>query len=203
MRAREWKLVGASSPDATGQVIIDLDGVLVPAHSDKQDAAATWKKSYGHHPLMGFVDQGRGGAREPVAALLCPGNAAATPPPITSATRLALAQLPKRYRRGRSTLIRTDSASGAHEFVAWLAKRGTRLPHSVGMTITDTIQFAVLKVPACAWTPAVDEQGGEIREGVWTRRTRRRRPQGLAARDPDDRPQGTSAPGRPVTDHRR
>lgn len=25
----------------------------------------TWK-TYGHHPLMGFVDHGRGGTREPV-----------------------------------------------------------------------------------------------------------------------------------------
>ncbi|MFE3901709.1 hypothetical protein ACFXPY_15510 [Streptomyces sp. NPDC059153] len=31
-------------------------------HSDKQDANATWKKSFGHHPLMGFVDHGRGGS---------------------------------------------------------------------------------------------------------------------------------------------
>jgi hypothetical protein len=40
------------------------------------------------------------------------------------AARLALAQLPKKYRRGRWTLIRTDSAGGTHEFVTWLAKRG-------------------------------------------------------------------------------
>lgn len=38
-------------------MIADLDGVLVVAHSDKQDAAPTWKKTYGH-PLMGFVDHG-------------------------------------------------------------------------------------------------------------------------------------------------
>lgn len=35
------------------------------------------------------------------------------------------------------------------------------------MTITDAIHQAVLKVPASAWTPAV-ELGGEIREGGWT-----------------------------------
>lgn len=37
---------------------MDLDGVLVDAHSDKQDAAPTWKKTHGHHPLMGSVDHG-------------------------------------------------------------------------------------------------------------------------------------------------
>lgn len=168
VRQRTWKLAGASSPDATGQVIVDLDGVLVLAHSDKQAAAATWKKTYGHHPLMGFVDHGRGGTGEPVAALLRPGNAGSnTAADHVTTTQLALAQLPKRYRRGRSTLIRADSAGGTHEFVAWLAKRGRWLSYSVGMTITDAIHQAALKVPASAWTPAV-EPGGEIREGAWT-----------------------------------
>jgi hypothetical protein len=74
VRERVWKLAGTSSPEADGQVIVDLDGVLVHDHSGKQDAAATWKKSYGHHPLVGFADHGRGGTREPVAALLRPGR---------------------------------------------------------------------------------------------------------------------------------
>ncbi|WP_327240556.1 IS1380 family transposase [Streptomyces sp. NBC_01318] len=168
VRERVWKLAGASSPDAGGQVIVDLDGVLVLAHSDKQDAAATWKKSYGHHPLMGFVGHGRGGTGEPVAALLRPGNAGSnTAADHITATQIALAQLPKRHRRGRSTLIRTDSAGGTHEFVSWLSRRGRWLSYSVGMTITDAIHQAVLKVPASAWTPAV-EPGGEIRDGAWT-----------------------------------
>ncbi|MGY4907701.1 IS1380 family transposase [Streptomyces sp. 900116325] len=167
VRDHVWKLAGTSSPDTTGQVIVDLDGVLVLAHSDKQDAAATWKKTFGHHPLMGFVDHGRGGTGEPVAALLRPGNAGSnTAADHIEATQLALAQLPKKYRRGRQTLIRTDSAGGTHEFVAWLTKQGRWLSYSVGMTITDAIHQAVLKVPAPAWTPAV-EPDGEIRDGAW------------------------------------
>lgn len=39
------------------------------------DPTATWKKTFGHHPLMGFVDHGSGGSGEPVAGLLRPGNA--------------------------------------------------------------------------------------------------------------------------------
>jgi hypothetical protein len=167
VRDRVWKLAGDAAPDAAGQLIVDLDGVLVIAHSDKQDAAATWKKTYGHHPLMGFVDHGRGGAGEPVAGLLRPGNAGSnTAADHIEAARLALAQLPKRYRRGRQTLIRCDSGGGTHEFVAWLAQRGRWLSYSVGMTITDAIHAAVLKVPATAWTPAV-EPDGEIRDGAW------------------------------------
>lgn len=53
VRSRVWELAAGRAPDADGRVTVDLDGVLVVAHSDKQDAAPTWKKTYGHHPLMG------------------------------------------------------------------------------------------------------------------------------------------------------
>ncbi|GHA68771.1 IS1380 family transposase [Streptomyces canarius] len=166
-RERVWSLAKNAAPDAAGQVIVDLDGVLVLAHSEEQDAAATWKKTYGHHPLMAFVDHGPGGTGEPVAALLRPGNAGSnTAADHITTAQLALAQLPKHYRRGRRTLIRTDSVGGTHDFVAWLARRGRWLSYSVGMVITDVIHQHVLKVPASAWTPAV-EADGEMRDGAW------------------------------------
>lgn len=166
-RDRVWSLAGENAPDTEGQVVVDIDGVLVIAHSDKQDAAATWKKTYGHHPLTAFLDHGPGGTGEPVAALLRPGNAGSnTAADHITITQLALAQLPKRYRRGRQTLIRTDSAGGTHAFVSWLAKRGRWLSYSVGMTVTEAIHEHVLKVPASAWTPAV-ETDGEARDGAW------------------------------------
>ncbi|KFG71654.1 IS1380 family transposase [Streptomyces mutabilis] len=166
-RERVWQLAGWEAPDTDGTVTVDLDGVLVIAHSDKEDAAPTWKRTYGHHPLMGFVDHGPGGTGEPVAALLRPGNAGSnTAVDHITAAQLALAQLPKKYRRGRRTLIRTDSAGGTHDFVAWLAQRGRWLSYSVGMVITEQVHQHVLQVPASAWTPAV-ETGGEIRDGAW------------------------------------
>lgn len=111
-REHVWKLAGLVAPDAAGQVIVDLDGVLVLAHSEKQDATATWKKTFGHHPLMAFVDHGSGGSGEPVAGLLRPGNAGSnTAADHVTTARLALAQLPKTYRRGRRTLVRTDSGA--------------------------------------------------------------------------------------------
>ncbi len=167
VRERVWTLAGPAAPDAGGQVIVDLDGVLVIAHSDKQDAAPTWKRTFGHHPLMGFVDHGDGGSGEPVAGLLRPGNAGSnTAADHITAAKLALAQLPARYRRGRKTLIRTDTAGGTHEFVGWLSARGRWLSYSVGMTITEQIHAAVLQIPASAWTPAI-EPGGRIRDGAW------------------------------------
>ncbi|GGW25538.1 IS1380 family transposase [Streptomyces griseoloalbus] len=167
VRRRVWELAGSRAPDTGGQVIVDLDGVLVIAHSDKQDAAPTWKKTYGHHPVMAFVDHGPGGTGEPVAALLRPGNAGSnTAADHITTARLALAQLPTKHRRGRQTLIRCDSAGGTHEFVSWLARRGRWLSFSVGMVITETIHQHVLKIPESAWTPAV-ETGGGVRDGAW------------------------------------
>ncbi|MDH6123066.1 hypothetical protein ABH930_007441 [Kitasatospora sp. GAS204A] len=167
VRERVWKLAGTDAPDAGGQVIVDIDGVLVLAHSEKQDATATWKRTFGHHPLVAFVDHGAPGSGEPVAGLLRPGNAGSnTAADHITTTKLALAQLPKHYRRGRRTLIRTDSAGGTHEFLNWLTARGRWLSFSVGMTITDAVHHAVLHVPAPAWTPAV-EPGGQVRDGAW------------------------------------
>ncbi|MFD7921582.1 IS1380 family transposase [Streptomyces sp. NPDC059740] len=167
VRERIWQLAGQAAPDADGHVVVDIDGVLVLAHSDKEAAAATWKRTYGHHPLMAFVDHGAAGSGEPVAGLLRPGNAGSnTAADHIEAARLALAQLPKKYRRGRHTLIRTDSGGGTRQFVNWLATRGRWLSYSLGMTITDQVHQAVLLVPASAWTPAV-EPDGRVRDGAW------------------------------------
>jgi hypothetical protein len=118
-REHVWNAAKNAAPNAGGQVIVDLDGVLVLAHSEKQDATATWKKTFGHHPLMAFVDHGSGGSGEPVAGLLRPGNAGSnTAADHITTAQLALAQLPMKYRRGRQTLIRTDSGGGTHEFTA-------------------------------------------------------------------------------------
>ncbi|MEU4302163.1 IS1380 family transposase [Kitasatospora aureofaciens] len=167
VRERVWKLADEAAPDTGGEVVVDIDGVLVLAHSEKQDAAKTWKKTFGHHPLFAFVDHGPGGSGEPVAGLLRPGNAGSNPAADhIEAARTSLAQLPKKYRRGRRTLIRTDSAGGTHDFLNWLTARGRWLSYSVGMTITDQVHQAVLKILGAVWTPAV-EPGGEVRDGAW------------------------------------
>ncbi len=57
-------------------------------------------------------------------------------------------------------------AGGTHDFVSWLARRGRWLSYSVGMTVTEAIREHVLKVPASAWTAAV-ETSGEVRDGAW------------------------------------
>jgi hypothetical protein len=63
-------------------------------------------------------------------------------------------------------LIRADSGGGTHEFLTWLTARSRRLHYSVGMTLTEEIGDAILKIPAAAWTPAYDG-GGQVRDGAW------------------------------------
>jgi hypothetical protein len=165
-RDRAWQLAGDQAPGAGGALVpVDIDATIVTAHSDKQQAAPTWKKTYGFHPLTVFADHGREGSGEPLAIMLRPGNAGSnTAADHIAATRLALAQLPKATRR--RVLIRCDSGGGTHEFLAWLARPGRRLQYSVGFTMTDDVQEAVAKLPARAWTPAYDGDG-QVRDGAW------------------------------------
>jgi hypothetical protein len=112
-----------------------------------------------------FADHGAEGSGEPLAFLLRPGNAGSnTASEHVEATALALAQLPRRLRR--RVLIRADSGGGTHDFLKWLARPGRRLAYSVGFTITDEIQDAILNIPAQAWTPAYDARR-QVRPGAW------------------------------------
>ena len=45
------------------------------ACSEKDQAAPTWKKTFGFHPLTVFADHGAEGSGEPLAIVLRPGNA--------------------------------------------------------------------------------------------------------------------------------
>jgi len=165
-RERAWALAGDAAPGADGGLVtVDLDATIVIAHSEKEQAAATWKKTFGFHPMTAWADHGAGGNGEPLAIVLRPGNAGSnTAAGHIAAARLAIAQLPRHLRR--KVLIRADSGGGTHEFLSWLTARSRRLHYSVGMTITEDVQDAIGKVPASAWTPAYDGDG-QVRDGAW------------------------------------
>ena len=164
-RQQAWALAGEAAPGAGGELIIDIDATIVTSYSEKDQAAPTWKKTYGFHPLTAFADHGPEGSGEPLAIMLRPGNAGSnTAADHIEATRLALAQLPAHLRR--RALIRTDSGGGTHDFLKWLTRPGRRLAYSVGFTITDDIAKAILHIPARAWTPAYDASG-LVRDGAW------------------------------------
>jgi hypothetical protein len=165
-RERAWALAGDAAPGGDGGLVtIDLDATIVIAHSDKEQAAPTWKKTFGFHPMTAWADHGPGRNGEPLAIVLRPGNAGSnTAADHIEAARLALAQLPRGLRR--KVLVRTDSGGGTHEFLDWLTSKSRRLHYSVGMVITEDMQQAIVKVPAAAWTPAYDGDG-EVRDGAW------------------------------------
>ena len=165
-RERAWALAGDAAPGgADGLVTVDLDATIVIAHSEKEEASPTWKKTFGFHPMTAFADHGADGTGEPLAIVLRTGSAGSnTVADHVEAARLALAQLPRRLRR--RVLIRADSGGGTHGFLEWLTAKSRRLHYSVGMTITEDMQDAILKVPADSWTPAYDGDG-QVRDGAW------------------------------------
>jgi hypothetical protein len=51
-RERAWALAGERAPGADGSLIpVDIDATVVISHSEKEQAAPTWKKTYGFHPV--------------------------------------------------------------------------------------------------------------------------------------------------------
>jgi Transposase DDE domain group 1 len=165
-RERAWGLAGDACPGTDGNLVtVDLDATIVTAHSDKEQASPTWKKTFGFHPMAAFADYGPGGNGEPLAIVLRPGNAGSnTAADHIEVTRLALAQLPSHPRQ--RVLIRCDSGGGTHDFLTWLTHPGRRLHYSVGFTMTDEVCQAIEKVPARVWTPAYDADG-QVRDGAW------------------------------------
>ena len=164
-RERARALAGERAPGADGTLIpVDIDATIVLAHSEKEKASPTWKKTFGFHPLAAFADHGAGAGGEPLAILLRAGNAGSnTASEHIEVARLALAQLPCKLRR--RVLIRTDSGGGTHDFLSWLASPGRRLHYSTGMTITEDMQQAILALPDRIWEAAYDA-GGQVRPGA-------------------------------------
>ena len=170
-RRRAWDLAGQRSPghraSASNPVVVDLDATLVTAHSEKEQAAPTYKKGFGFHPLCAFVDHGPAGTGEPLAVSLRPGRAGANKAADhITVTRDALAQLPgiNPARPGRKVLIRTDGAGGTKEFTTWLT--GRRVQYSVGFTLPFNTPDLLQRIPAKVWTPAYDADGG-VRNGAY------------------------------------
>ncbi len=169
-RVRAWKLAGEHAPNhavsADDPLIVDLDATLVTAHSDKEQAAATFKKGFGFHPLCAFVDHGAEGTGEALAIRLRPGNAGSnTAADHIAVTRDALNALPgiNGSRPGRKVMVRADGGGGTREFIGWLDRRG--LSYSIGFTLPAGMSQVYRQVPEQAWQPAVNADG-DVRDGA-------------------------------------
>src|SRR5439155_3591812 len=106
IRARVWDLLAGRAGGfpwltvagkvLTGWVVIDLDATLITAHSDKQGAAATFKRGFGFHPLGAWCAN----TAESLAMLLRAGNAGSNT--VRDHVRVlaeAFDQIPVKYRR--------------------------------------------------------------------------------------------------------
>jgi DDE family transposase len=144
------------------QVVVDLDATLIGAHSEKEGATSTFKRGFGFHPMLAFVDHGAGGSGEPLAGLLRPGKANANDTADQIAViDAALAQLPPDIQ-GR-VLIRSDTGAGVKAVVAHIAALG--LDYSVGIGARQPIVDALDVLPKQAWKKALDADG-RPREGA-------------------------------------
>jgi hypothetical protein len=135
---------------------------LVLAHSEKEGATPRFKRTFGFHPLLAFVDHGVTGTGEPLAALLREGRATANDAADQIAVLdAALAQLPADVRH--RVLVRGDTGSGVHAFVEHIV--GLGLEFSVGIYAHDALADTVLSLPEQCWRPAIDVDG-DPREGA-------------------------------------
>jgi hypothetical protein len=168
-QARE-KVWAAAPP--MGEIVIDFDATLVTAYSEKEDAASTYKKGFGFHPLGAWCDN----TAEPLAAILRPGNAGSNDTDDhLELLDQAICALPLEYRLGHDEgddpslvihpiLVRADSAGATHRFVKALAE--ANICFSIGFPIAGQVKDALLLAQEEDWVPAV-ETDGSIRPGAW------------------------------------
>jgi hypothetical protein len=151
-RTRAWQ--AGAAPVADGPLIIDIDATLISTHTEKDGTAGTFKGGWGFAPLLAFLD----GTREPLAALLRPGNAPAhTAADHIAVLELALAQIPATERAARPVLVRCDSGGATHAFTAFCAD--AQIPFAVTLNHYPALADAIAAVPERAWQPAVDDDG--------------------------------------------
>src|SRR5712692_3998701 len=152
-RAQAW----AAGADP-GFYVIDFDGTLVNSHSEKEGAAPTYKRGFGFHPLMAYLDA----TGEALAGLLRPGNAGSnTAVDHVEVLDAALVQLPVDQHE-QQVIARTDSAALTHGFIDACRARGVRF--AVGHALTAPIRTACISVPNAWWIPAITANGTEMRD---------------------------------------
>lgn len=158
-RAKARAEVWAAGADP-GFYVMDFDGTLIGSHSEKEGAAPTYKRGFGFHPLLVFLDA----TGEALAGILRPGNAGSnTAADHVELLGMALAQLPVDPKQVE-VVARADSAALTHDFVD--ACRTASVGFSVGHDLTEPIRNACLCVPERRWRPAVTADGSDEREGA-------------------------------------
>jgi len=168
-RVAAW--AAGAGPDVDQGLCLDFDATITIAHSEKQNAAPTWKKTFGFHSLLCFLDRPDIAGGEALAGLLRPGNAGSnTAEDHITVLAMALAALPEQGRprpgdpASPRVLARSDSAGATHAFATACVTEG--LEFSFGFPVDARIQKVVDLIPASCWHPAIDSDD-ELRDGAW------------------------------------
>jgi len=158
-RARAW-----AAGLAPAKLTLDFDATLVNLHSEKEKAEPTYKKGFGYHPLLVYLDE----TGEALAGKLRPGSAGANKASDhVCLLDAAVAQLPVSTKAddptgGMDVLVRADTAGATHGFVdAIVAKH---FEFSIGFDITEAVRLAITDVPANAWAAPVTQDLEEREE---------------------------------------
>jgi hypothetical protein len=153
-RAAARRTAWAAGADP-GFYVIDIDATLIESHSEKEQAAPTYKHGFGFHPLLAYLDA----TGEPLAAILRPGNAGSgTASDHVEILDAALAQLPVDPRQ-KEMIVRADTAGCSHEFLDAASERGVFF--FVGHRLDAAMVQAIGKVPESAWIGAISADGTE------------------------------------------
>jgi hypothetical protein len=155
----------AAGAEPEGPLFVDLDPTLIEAGSEKQGAAPTFKKGFGFHPVLAFLDRPAdacGG--EPLAGLLRPGNAGAnTVADQIEVAEEALEQLPADIAADSEIVLRFDSAGATHGLLDW-AREG-RIRFSVGFDLTEPVREAISRIPDQRWVSALAQDDSPRKNG--------------------------------------
>lgn len=141
-----------------GFYVIDIDGTLIGSHSEKEHAAPTYKRGFGFHPLLAYLDA----TREPLACLLRPGNAGSgTATDHVTVLDAALAQLPV-SPDDHEIIVRTDSAGLSHLFMDTCRERGVRFIS--GHPLNAAVASILVELGEQVWEPAITADGQDWRD---------------------------------------
>jgi hypothetical protein len=152
-RRRAW----AAGMDP-GFYVIDLDGTLVTAHSEKEGAAPTYKRGFGFYPLVAYLDA----SGEALAATLRPGNAGSgTAQDHIEVLDAALFQLPVDPET-TEVMVRTDAAGCSHAFLEHC--RARRVIFFSGHNLTAELANVVVKIGKRRWKTTISADGTDERE---------------------------------------
>lgn len=170
-KARQAAWAAGAGPDLSQGLCLDFDATITIAHSEKQNAAATWKRTFGFHPLLCFLDRPDIAGGEALAGLLRPGNAGSnTAEDHVTVLEMALESLPAHARprpgdpSSPRVLARSDSAGATHTFADVCVTEG--LEFSFGFPVDARIQRIVDVIPDECWHPAI-QTDDELRDGAW------------------------------------